>query len=78
MAVKRFLAFAGSNYYPDGGWNDFKGSFETLEEAIKELDPDIRTRWPSEAPLYDWTHIVDTEDGRRCVWLSQRDQWDWE
>jgi len=30
--MKRFLLFAGSSYYPDGGWNDFQGSFNTKEE----------------------------------------------
>ena len=31
--MKRFLAFSCEQYYPGGGWNDFEGSFDTLEEA---------------------------------------------
>ena len=36
---KQFLLFAGSNYYPEGGAYDFKGSFETSELAVKAHDP---------------------------------------
>jgi hypothetical protein len=31
--MKRFLLFAVHNYYPGGGWNDFQGSYDTLDEA---------------------------------------------
>lgn len=31
--MKRYLVFAYECYYPNGGWNDFKGSYDTLEEA---------------------------------------------
>ena len=36
---KQFLLFAGSNYYPEGGAYDFKGSFDTVELAVKAHDP---------------------------------------
>jgi hypothetical protein len=29
-----YALFAFRRYYPGGGWNDFKGSFQTKEEAI--------------------------------------------
>jgi hypothetical protein len=31
--VKRYVVFGYEEYYPAGGWGDFKGSYETLEEA---------------------------------------------
>ena len=31
--MKRFLLFAFTDYYPQGGMNDFEESFETLEGA---------------------------------------------
>ena len=34
--MKRYALFGFDYAYPDGGWNDFEGSFETIEEAIKE------------------------------------------
>jgi hypothetical protein len=45
------MVFMGEFFYPTGGWNDFKDSFTTVEEAkdfIIERDED-----------YDWAHIVD-------------------
>jgi len=31
--MKRFLLFSGVDYYPKGGFWDFKGAFETVAEA---------------------------------------------
>jgi hypothetical protein len=33
--MNRYLIFKYKTYYPGGGWRDFHGSFETLEEAQK-------------------------------------------
>lgn len=33
-----FYLFAGHDYYPEGGFNDFKGSFISLELAIANLN----------------------------------------
>ena len=52
--LKRFLVFGGDNYYPCGGWNDFQGSYETYELALK---------WATASPSGDWWHIVDSETG---------------
>lgn len=64
--MKQFALFGGNNYYPGGGWNDFKGFFDSIEEAksyafkkrIKQTDhlvisEEIVQRW-------DWFHIADT------------------
>lgn len=34
--LKRYLLFMYDDYYPGGGWNDFRGSFDTPEEAMTE------------------------------------------
>ena len=31
--LKRFLVFDYLEYYPSGGWCDFEGSYDTIEEA---------------------------------------------
>jgi hypothetical protein len=36
--MKYFFVFGWDKYYPYGGMNDFKKSFETFEEAEKWLD----------------------------------------
>lgn len=48
--MKRYLLFSGDDYYPCGGWDDFEGDFDTLEESLK------LTKKHSD----DWCHVVDT------------------
>lgn len=55
--MKRYLLFADYQYYPRGGWSDFKDSFDSLEEAFvhgRQKDSSGRKR-------FDWCHVVDTE-----------------
>ena len=64
--MKRFALFAGSNYYPSGGWADFEGSFDSVEEAQKFVfshDDEHRARYGTPFPLYDWAQAVDLTDG---------------
>jgi hypothetical protein len=49
--MKRFLLFTGMGYYPRGGWSDFVGVFDSLEEAKN------RGRQTND----DWYQVVDTE-----------------
>jgi hypothetical protein len=51
----RFLLFAGIFYYPNGGWDDFKGSYDTPAEAAKAVL----------TMKNDWWHAVDTKTGER-------------
>lgn len=30
-----YKLFAGNNYYPLGGYDDFKGNFDSIEEAMR-------------------------------------------
>jgi hypothetical protein len=52
---KRFVLFAGSTYYPGGGWADFVASFDSAEEA----------RAHSLDHTYDWRQIVDLQTGEQ-------------
>ena len=45
----RYLLFAGSTYYPAGGWGDYRGAFETIKEATEAGDG------------FDWLDVVDLE-----------------
>lgn len=51
--MKRYLLFCGENYYPYGGWEDFKDSFDTIEECRM-------------ARTGDWYQIIDTETWKTC------------
>lgn len=55
--MKRYLVFGGSRYYPEGGWEDFKGSFDTVDECVKPTDEDGESFW------IDWWHVVDSQTG---------------
>jgi hypothetical protein len=52
--VKRYLLFCVECYYPSGGWQDFVGLFDSLEEAKEHLSWDQR--------------IVDSQTGE-IIWL---------
>jgi hypothetical protein len=48
-----YLIFGGDDYYPEGGWKDYKGSSKTLEQA-KIIAATLKN--------VDWWHIV--KDGK--------------
>lgn len=49
------MLFAGCYYYPDGGWEDFRGYFDSVEEAIEFL----LKNWKNfEVGRCDWAHFV--------------------
>ena len=55
---KRFWVFAGVNYYPAGGMDDFQESFDSCNEAS------IYCLGLIKAGTYgcDWTQIYDTHE----------------
>lgn len=52
--MKRYLVFSGSDYYPSGGWTDFKGSIDSLE-SLSNIYEFVNGD--------DWWHIVDSTTG---------------
>ena len=50
----RYLLFAGDEYYPAGGWQDYRGRFNSLNEAIKAA---AKLTW-------GWWQIVNLETGK--------------
>lgn len=52
----RYMLFAGYNYYPEGGMNDFRGRFDTMVQAIQAIG--------AAHSRYEWFNILDTETGR--------------
>lgn len=47
----KYLVFAGDNYYPSGGWDDYVDSTTSIEDALVLLLKVDR----------DWWHIVDKD-----------------
>ena len=56
MANGRYLVFAGDTYYPRGGWNDLKGSYDELTEAEERAINCMKDG-------FNWGHIVDSTSG---------------
>jgi hypothetical protein len=61
----RYLLFAGDEYYPSGGWQDYKGRFDSVKEALKAAasgtkNLDFQGTW-------DWWQIVDLATGKMVM-----------
>ena len=69
--MKRYLTFCGYDYYPAGGWDDFRGDFESLELAKAHCDDSKRE------DLVDWCQIVDTGTRRVRYWAKSRNDAGW-
>jgi hypothetical protein len=57
-----FILFAGQDYYPGGGWEDFIGMYESLEEAREAF-----YKSGYSVIKYEWGHVVDLEN-QVVVW----------
>lgn len=55
--MKRYALFSGDYYYPNGGWDDFKGTFDTINEALAAHTVEE----------YSWFHVVDLTTGEKVV-----------
>lgn len=64
--MKQFLVFAGHDHYPRGGFKDFQGDVDTLDEA-RQIADKFTDR--------DWVHIVDTGAGKEMTY-DQHDRID--
>ena len=63
MNFKTYLVFTGLTYYADGGWQDFKDSFETREEAKKFTEKRVSCSINTPHGEYDdWGQVVFTGD----------------
>ncbi len=51
--MNRYALFAGDRYYPSGGWEDYRGSFKTADEAMAEVT----------LVEFTWAHVVDLQFG---------------
>lgn len=57
--MKRYLLFAGDNYYPGGGWKDFVDDCDDKKEA--EL---FIKHWSRKSLTGTWAHVVDSHSGK--------------
>lgn len=55
--IRRYAVFAGTNYYPLGGWDDFKDSFSLPEEARARVAEEQKPKGIM------WAYAIDLETG---------------
>ncbi len=69
--MKRFILFAGDKYYPLGGMQDMKGSYDSLKEILEAL--------PDCAPIcgYGWAHGWDRENSEFVFFATFDPTRDW-
>lgn len=53
----KYILFAGNTYYPNGGWKDFRGLFDTVDLAIKAVN-DYNENKHNLEDDWDWWHVV--------------------
>ena len=51
--MKRWMLFAGHNYYPVGGMEDFQGDYDTLVECIEHFFT---------LDYHEWWNVLDTKN----------------
>ena len=64
---QEYLLFAGDNYEPGGGWNDYVKTFQYLDEATS-----------FQLGKLDWAHVVFDGEmvasyARFAGWMTQND-----
>jgi hypothetical protein len=50
--IQRYAVFSGDQFYPNGGWRDYRSSHATLEAARQAPAPG------------DWVQIIDLHTGK--------------
>lgn len=56
--MKRYLIFAGSTYYPSGGYVDISATFETEAECRAWMTENVDDEtWDKD---FQWAHFLDT------------------
>lgn len=58
--MKRYALFTYWQYYPGGGWNDFKDSFDTVKEAAAVGRADV----DENGPLH-FFDVIDLTNGKK-------------
>ena len=67
--MKKYLLFAGDNYYPRAGTSDYEGDFDTIEEAVaKGTSVHVNEHWKTGQRVYDWYEVVEHATMQRVVY----------
>lgn len=69
----KYFLFAGINYYPQGGAEDFRGEFDSADDAKKSIAKEIDEKH------IEWAHITDQHcEMVECIrWIKKDKKFDW-
>lgn len=72
VVMRRFAVFGGACYYASGGFHDYIGSFDTIEDAerVASATHQLHSGTDRQEDDYEWWHIVDMTE-RRVVKRSR-------
>lgn len=76
--MKAYILFAGQRYYPQGGMDDYKGSFDSVDDAITAVEKNNKqyddywndVEGAEHTIRWEWWHVVQTSD-MTCVTDSE-------
>lgn len=77
--MKRYYAFIGMDYYPDGGMGDFLDDFDNIDDAKKaiteESEKEFNNYESKQSQIdyfweYNWAHIWDSQE-RKEIWYKE-------
>ena len=67
--MNKYLLFAGREYYPQGGWSDFIGHYNDLDQALAASDiymGDEDNKWED-----CWWEIIDRDTMSRLEFKDE-------
>lgn len=59
--MSAYLLFAGNNYYPGGGFSDYQGDFDSINDAISHFKAGYFAEWDEGRDyrkFWDWYQVV--------------------
>jgi len=59
--MKRYILFAGQNYYPRGGMRDYHSAHDTLSSATNAVEIEVTT--DKGIGSLDWFNVFDCVEG---------------
>lgn len=69
--MERYFVFAGDDYYPSGGWSDYREAFDELPAAIEYADKLVAGFQMASGRFvrFDWAEVVDVQAKDGVYWL---------
>ena len=71
---KRYAVFAFEFYYPEGGWDDYLGNYETIDEAKAS----VKNEYKCKCQIIDLKSLKIIMIGHPYLPFNRENYWKWE